>query len=84
MNMLIDDQNESFGCLNMQCCSQVSEIVRYRFQSILCAFLGLIVYLVVFFMTTKSMARKLGVYRNNHAHDWFWAVQIVIIVMAFV
>lgn len=50
-NILVQDQKQAFGCLNMACCSQVEQIISFRFAIVTSVLLTLCIFIGLFLMS---------------------------------
>lgn len=48
VNLLVQDQKENYGCLNMDCCSQVDILISGRFSVVTVSCLVIAIYLFTF------------------------------------
>jgi hypothetical protein len=55
-NILVIDQKETFGCLNLQCCDQVQEIINGRFEIVQAACVSMVMFLLLFIINLQYMS----------------------------
>mmetsp|Transcript_30502 Transcript_30502/g.46755 ORF Transcript_30502/g.46755 Transcript_30502/m.46755 type:complete len:96 (+) Transcript_30502:910-1197(+) len=61
-NILVQDQKESFGCLNLECCSQVDSIIQGRFSLVKTSCFLVIVFLFLYLMNLQYMSKTIQRY----------------------
>jgi hypothetical protein len=61
-NILVVDQKESFGCLNLQCCDQVKDIISSRFEVVQVACISMTMFLGLFIINLQYMSRSVSRY----------------------
>lgn len=87
INLLIKDQKENYGCLNMSCCDTLDILINGRITAVVAACLVTIVFLCYFIINQQYMIKKLKKYniRNifNHNGDILNLIGTVILVGVF-
>ena len=74
INLLAEDQKVVYGCLNQDCCSQVSNTITGRFNIVTVTLLVIVVYLLIFIVNMQYMFKVISRYNIrflNHNGDHF-------------
>ena len=85
-HVLVPDQKDLFGCINLQCCDQVNQIIEGRFDLLLVADIFLIFYLLIFIMNLQYMGNTICRYNArllNHKGDWISMTGIIAVTCVF-
>lgn len=61
-HMLVQDQKDMFGCLNLMCCQQVNQIIQGRFDMVMVLDIFLVLYLLLFIMNLQYLGNTISRY----------------------
>lgn len=76
----------TFGCLNMDCCQQVENIISFKFSTLSACCLVLAFYLVLFISNQNYMVKVISRYQIrflNHRGDLFNFAMILLFTGAY-
>jgi hypothetical protein len=85
-HILVQDQKDVFGCLNLACCQQVNQIIQGRCDMVMVLGVFLVLYLLVFIMNLQYMGNTVARYQArllNHTGDWVSLVGILVVCVVF-
>lgn len=87
INLLIKDQKENYGCLNLGCCDTLDIMISGRFSAVTATCIVLIIFLSYFIINQQYMIKKLRKYNSrnilNHHGDLFNAGATGVLVLIF-
>ena len=73
VDMLVEDQREDYGCLNMDCCSQLDILITGRFSVVTVSCMVIAMYLGYFIINQQYMIKVTSRYNAaflNHNGDF--------------
>ena len=81
-DILVQDQKMSFGCLNLDCCAQVDQIVQGRFAMVQVACIFMVIYAILFMMNLQYMSKTISRYQIrflNHKGDIYNVIPLAVL-----
>ena len=87
-DILVQDQKESFGCLNLECCAQVESIIQGRFALVQAGCIVMVFFMILYLMNLQYMTKTISRYHVrflNHRGDvWFFAMTVAAALALFI
>ena len=87
VNLLVQDQKEMYGCLNIGCCDQVKTIISGRFSDMTVGCITIAIFLTYFIINHQYMNKIASRYQArflNHNGDCFYLFWLVLLATSFI